>query len=142
MLIFFSDTCADSQELAERADKALSVIGKPLIGKITKKENGAPLCSNWNMSITHTDGIILLALSSKPVGIDIEREDREVPSSMVDIKNWTAYEAYRKMTGEGIKLSEVREGGDYTREAEFHYFIDGYILAVAGGEGALFTICV
>ena len=61
---------------------------------------------------------------------------------MKDVRNWTAYEAKRKMTGEGIKLSEVKAGGDYTKGVTFHTFLDGYTVATVGGDETLFVICV
>ena len=142
MLIFFSENCSTTDELATRADVALSVVGKPLIGEIKKTETGAPYCKNYCLSVTHTDGVSLLALSSTPVGIDIEKKDRIVPESMKDVRNWTAYEAKCKLGGQGIRLSDVRTGGDYTNGVGFHSFVEGYTLAVAGGNDSLFVIVV
>lgn len=142
MLIFLSTDCKDTRELAERADVALGIIGRPLIGDIGRTDDGAPVCGNWNMSVTHTDGIIMLALSDKPVGIDVEKTSREVPPAMRGIENWTAYEANCKLRGNGIKMSEVRQGGDHTDGVSFHYFLQGYTLAVAGGDGTIFVVCV
>lgn len=142
MLIFLSESCNTTDELAKRADVALSLTGKPLIGQIKKTDEGAPYCDRYCLSATHTEKIFVLALSSVPVGIDIEKNDRKVPDSMKDVRNWTAYEAKCKLKGQGIKLSDVRSGGDYTREVSFHGFMEGYTLAVAGGEGALFVAVV
>lgn len=142
MLIFFSESCSTTDELAKRADVALSVVGKPIIGEIKKTETGAPYCKNYCLSVTHTDGVSLLALSSTPVGIDIEKKDRIVPESMKDVRNWTAYEAKCKLGGQGIRLSDVRTGGDYTNGVGFHSFVEGYTLAVAGGNDSLFVIVV
>lgn len=142
MLIFLSDSCGGSEELAKRADAALAAVGKPLIKEIKKKESGAPYCDNYYISVTHTDGVVMLALSDKPVGIDAEKSDRKVPETMKDIFNWTAYEAKCKLSADGIKLSEVRAGGDYTDGVSFHTFLRGYVLAIAGGDKDLFVVCV
>lgn len=142
MLIFVSESCVDSAELALKADAALGLMDKPLIGDIRKTEKGAPYCNNYKISITHTDGKILLAVSSLPVGVDIEREDREVPKSMHDVKNWTAYEALCKMSGEGIRLSEVKSGADHTNDVRFLYFLKDYVIALAGEDEDVFVICV
>ena len=99
-----------------------------------RTEKGAPTCKNYGISATHTDGVILLALADVPVGIDVERADRKVPDSMRSVYNWTAYEAKRKMTGEGISLADVRKGGDYTDGVRFHSFLEGKVVAVAGGD--------
>lgn len=142
MLIFLSTDCDNSEELAKRADVALGLTGKPLIGKVKKKESGAPYCDNYCISVTHTDGVAMLALSDKPVGIDVEKKDRTAPETMKDIFNWTAYEAKCKLSGEGIKLSDVRAGGDYTDGVGFHTFLSDYLLAVAGGDEDVFIVCV
>lgn len=142
MLIFVSDSCVDSAELALKADAALRLMDKPLIGNIRKTDKGAPYCNNYKISVTHTDSKILLAVSSLPVGVDIEREDREVPKSMRDVKNWTAYEALCKMRGEGIRLSEVRSGADYANDVRFLYFLKGYVIALAGADENVFVVCV
>ena len=142
MLIFLSTDCDNSDDLAKRADVALRLTGKPLIKGIKKKESGAPYCDNYYISVTHTDGVVMLALSDKPVGIDAEKSDRKVSETMKDIFNWTAYEAKCKLSGDGIKLSEVRAGGDYTDGVSFHTFLRGYVLAIAGGDKDIFVVCV
>lgn len=142
MLIFLSTDCDNSDDLAKRADVALRLTGKPLIKEIKKKESGAPYCDNYYISVTHTDGVVMLALSDKPVGIDAEKSDRKVSETMKDIFNWTAYEAKCKLSGDGIKLSEVRAGGDYTDGVSFHTFLRGYVLAIAGGDKDIFVVCV
>lgn len=142
MLIFFSDKGITSCELEKRADVVLEKIGKKTVDIEGRTGQGAPISRNYRVSVTHTDNVTLLALSDKAVGIDIERNGRRVPKSMKDVRNWTAYEAKRKMTGEGIRLSEIRAGGDYTEGVTFHTFIDGYTVAVAGGDPTLFVICV
>lgn len=142
MLIFLSTGCESSEELTKKADVALKLSGKPLIGNVKKTDNGAPHCDNYFISFSHTDGVVMLALSDKPVGIDVEKSGRTVPSQMKDIFNWTAYEAKCKLSGEGIKLSEVRAGGDFKDGVSFHSFLDGYVIAVAGGEDSVFVICV
>ena len=78
MQIFLSTDCDNSDDLAKRADVALRLTGKPLIKEIKKKESGAPSCDDYYLSVTHTDGVVMLALSDKPVGIDAEKSDRKV----------------------------------------------------------------
>ena len=141
MLIFLSFDGSGTLELAKRADKVLSATGKPLIGELKKKESGAPYCENYRVSVAHTDDVAVLALASSPVGIDVERSDREVPAPMKDIINWTAYEAKCKLRGDGTRLSEVREGGAFSDGVTFHTFLKGYTIAVAGGDASVFVSC-
>lgn len=142
MLIFLSDKGISTAELVLAADEALTVMGKLPVGELVKTQSGAPKSMNYRVSVTHTGDLSLLAVASEAVGIDIEKNDRKVPESMKDVRNWTAYEAKRKMTGEGIKLSEVKAGGDYTKGVTFHMFLDGYTVATVGGDETLFVICV
>lgn len=134
MLIFFSENGDSSARLAEKADKALEKEGKKPIGLISKTNKGAPVCENGYVSFSHTEGLTLMAFSDVPVGIDVEKEGRKVPSQMKDVKNWTAYEAKCKMSGEGISLAEVRQGGDFTKGVRYIAVSEGYVVAVAGGD--------
>ena len=45
--------------------------------KFTKSENGQWLCPDFYFSLSHTDGAVCVAVSTKPVGVDIEKK-REV----------------------------------------------------------------
>ena len=45
--------------------------------KFTKNENGQWLCPDFYFSLSHTDGAMCVAVSTKPVGVDIEKK-REV----------------------------------------------------------------
>ncbi len=81
--------------------------GKPVVLYNGKREGG--------VSVSHTDGLLVIAFSESEVGIDIERTDRQVSDKICkDIREWTRYEAYGKYLGTGIskKLlqSELPEG--------------------------------
>lgn len=134
MLIFYSVSGVTTDELAEMADVALGKRGMAPVGKITRTEKGAPRCGNYCVSFSHTPGLVVMACSDTPVGIDVEKDGRNVPAGMKDVRNWTAYEAKCKLTGEGIKLSEVRKGGDFTQGTRYPYVLKGYTVAVAGGD--------
>lgn len=80
-------------------------------GKIYTLEhlpNGAPQlisCGKLSgyVSLSHTDGVLVVAFSDDKVGVDIERADREVsPKICKSIEQWTAIEAYAKWTGKGL----------------------------------------
>ena len=45
--------------------------------EFTKNENGQWLCPDFYFSLSHTDGAVCVAVSTKPVGVDIEKK-REV----------------------------------------------------------------
>ncbi len=134
MLIFYTVSGVTTDELAEMADVALGKRGMAPVGKITRTKNGAPVSDNYRISFSHTTGLVVMACSDMPVGIDVEKDGRKVPAGMKDVRNWTAYEAKCKLTGEGIKLSEVRKGGDFTPGTRYPYVIKGYTVAVAGGD--------
>lgn len=87
-------------------------------------ENGQPVLSGAFMSLSHTSGAALAAVSSRPIGADIERERRvseriskrimspkeyarfillpEYEKNAVLLECWTAKESFLKLTGEGI----------------------------------------
>ena len=93
-----------------------------------REESGKPFLQNQlrHFSLTHTDELIALAVSTKPVGIDIEHSAREFNPRLAqryffDDENetlskvesfnstfaslWTLKEAYAKATGAGIFAS-------------------------------------
>ena len=59
--------------------------------------------TNGHVSISHTDGALVMAFSDEKVGVDIERADRAVSSKICkSIEDWTRIEAYAKWTGNGL----------------------------------------
>lgn len=131
MILFAYDGEIAREELLSAIDEKLKERGEKPIGTIRYDERGAPVCKGYFVSITHTGAKIVIAVSATPVGIDLEKSDRA--SRVSDIQSWTAYEARRKLTGEGIRLSDVREGLP-REEARYFDIFPGYTLAVAGGE--------
>ncbi len=119
---------------AARAGGLLSALdcenaAQPPAGSIRRFEyayaqNGRPVLSGAYMSLSHTDGAALAAVSSAPVGADIERERRvnrsvakrimgeqeyaefialgESEGTARILECWTAKESSLKLTGEGI----------------------------------------
>ena len=81
---------------------ALSASGKPVFAG----------CPELHFSLSHTKGVVLAALSSAPVGADVERR-REIPDVVRDrlfetahgdlelFELWTLRESWYKLTGRG-----------------------------------------
>ena len=98
---------ADLQQAKERILAKYSQI-KGKIYTLERMSNGAPqLLSdgkpNEHVSVSHTDGVLVMAFSDDKVGVDIERADRKVsPKICESIERWTAIEAYAKWTGYGL----------------------------------------
>lgn len=133
MILFAYDGEIAREELLSAIDEKLKERGEKPIGTIRYDERGAPVCEGYFVSITHTGAKIVIAVSATPVGIDLEKSDRVPLRGAADIKRWTAYEAHCKLTGAGVRLSDVREGLP-REEARYFDIFPGYTLAVAGGE--------
>lgn len=94
-----------------------------------------------HFSLSHSHGVILLAMSHSPIGADIELV-REVDLSRYPFieaadmdeffRKWTERESYVKLTGEG--LGGIRK--DIPEDAHFEHFdvFDGYHAAVCAEE--------
>lgn len=89
------------------------VHGMKKMPEIDVSEHGKPYLTDgsYEFNISHSHGRIVLALSDSPIGVDIERADRTVPQLVVNrffrdgeatAKEWTMFESYCKLKGEGI----------------------------------------
>lgn len=102
----------------------------PIAGGLAYTLEGKPYLSNeknWHISISHTEGLVMLALSKEPIGIDVERiSDRLesvrrilTPSDLAYIEampkgmhrslyalTWTAAEALFKLVDESRLISD------------------------------------
>ena len=95
-----------------------------------KTEKGKPVIKSgeWCFSIAHSNGTVIVAISDKDVGIDIQRIGdvservverflKKVPA--IPLENtlaWTDYEALGKFLGTGIPLpGEIKRGFEITR---------------------------
>ena len=76
-------------------------------------ENGKPFLKDrsFEFNISHSHGRVVLALSDKPVGVDIEHEGRAIPELVrrrffkdkeATVEDWTKFESYSKLSGQGI----------------------------------------
>lgn len=75
---------------------------------VDRLANGKPvLLLNKNregdISFSHTENVLIAAISGSVVGVDIERKDRRISSNICkSIEEWTKKEAYGKYLGIGI----------------------------------------
>ena len=90
--------------------------------------NGKWVADNCYLSLSHTDGYVAAAVSDLPVGIDIERTDRKLPTGLIAriacgnekalytapdntqlLQLWTAKEAVFKQTdnNDGLTVSQI-----------------------------------
>ena len=105
--------------------------------EICKDKQGKPyfLNNSYYFSITHTDGLAVVAISDVPVGIDAEREDRLISDKVAKrflhldcacVEDWTRYESLGKMLGCGIPLTKEQMNLSY-----FHRIykeVPGYVI--------------
>ncbi|MDE6605272.1 MAG: hypothetical protein K2K85_04530 [Clostridia bacterium] len=105
---------ADLQQAKESVlDKYSQVKGK--VYTIEHLPNGAPQLllggkPEGCVSISHTDGVLVMAFFDDKVGVDIERADRVVsPKICKSIERWTAIEAYAKWTGNGLSKEIIHQ---------------------------------
>lgn len=139
--LFWAEDCNDKSELIRSADVFLEGKNLARIGEIKKTAKGAPYCDNYFLSVTHTDNVILLAVSTSPVGVDAEKNDRSTPRGFVGgIANWTAMEAVGKASGEGISLSDVKSGRDFTSKVSFVDVRQDITVAVCTTASPIFVV--
>lgn len=77
-------------------------------GKYRKDDRGRPCADGAYLSIAHTEGICLMAVSDTAVGIDVERAGRRTRSGLPPIGEWTKIEAYAKYLGTGMRREYLR----------------------------------
>ncbi len=107
------------------AQQMLSEISRmpPHEIRILYTENGKPYTDSvpLHFSISHTDGVVLCAVHTAPIGVDIERIRLPHPKTIERVCTsaecayigddptrfaavWTRKEAYAKLTGKGIGI--------------------------------------
>lgn len=90
-----------------------SFHGMKVLPEIETADSGKPYLSDGSFcyNISHRHGRIVLALSDKPIGVDIERNERAIPDLVkrklfpdgnATVSDWTKFESYSKLTGECI----------------------------------------
>lgn len=68
--------------------------------------HGRPRVAGAHVSIAHSGGTALVAVSDAPVGADLEPLGRAVPidSGAADLPDWVRKEAVLKLTGDGLRV--------------------------------------
>lgn len=120
------------------------VHGVKKMPEIGLSEHGKPYLNDgsYEFNISHSHGRIVLALSDAPIGIDIERADREVPQLVVNrffkdgganAEEWTKFESYCKLKGEGIYSASYPP---HEKNVHFHSYMtdDHYVVSVCSGS--------
>lgn len=107
--------------------------------EIKYNENGKPIIDNINFSVSHCDEYVLLAISNKKVGIDIEKVKDYNPQLLkyLNMRNktmsnkeffieYTKREALIKMLG----LSLANININYNRCKYKIFYIDDYVISL------------
>ncbi len=135
-----------SSLLGEHTDADLSVgaYGKPFL-----------TCGKPEFSLSHSGEHVLLGVSDLPIGVDMERRDRQVPEvvrlriclpeekGLDPLQVFTRKECAMKLTGLGFSLSlgDIDTTRDYRWQEKDHRFFtvekEGYVISVLSAERAL-----
>ena len=102
---------------------------------LRKDENGKPFFANSTLqfSISHTDGLVVVAIGNCAVGVDCEMCSRVISDRVAmrflgqqqaTVADWTSYEALGKMLGCGIPLSKFE--ADEQHHTMFYHTLAGY----------------
>ena len=109
------------------------------------EEHGPPQVDGLFLSVAHADDVAVVAAASTAVGVDIEREDAEVPAEFAaDAAGWTRLEAVLKADGRGFRVeprgaslglgSTSFDGVDYLLTQVDD--VPGYVISVAQAASA------
>lgn len=128
----------------ENGDLSFGPQGKPFLSA------GKP-----QFSLSHSGQHVLLGVSERPIGVDMEREDRAVPASLGSriclpqeqaldpLHIFTRKECAMKLTGLGfsLPLREIDTTRDFVWENETYRFFtaeeSGYVISVLSAEDAM-----
>lgn len=99
--------------------RAKEIIKEKLNTDVLYLKNGKPYTCVWPVSISHSGNFVLVGISEKEIGVDIEvikpfdrrlisryftKDEQDFIKTDADFfKIWTVKEAYLKLTGEGLK---------------------------------------
>ncbi len=111
--------------------------------ELCKTQFGKPYYKDcpYRFSISHTDALVAVAISSFEVGLDVEMLNRTLKKSVAmrflqnelcDIWDWVRYESIGKLFGVGIPFSKEEIDQSYT--AKNCNVISGYAVCCASFE--------
>lgn len=109
--------------------------------KLCKTNSGKPYCEDLPLefSLCHTDGLLLVAISDVPCGVDAEKSDRVISSGVArrflkqdtaTVSDWTRYESIAKMYGCGIPY-RAEDFHDLTCYTHIYNDVIGYTVCCA-----------
>ena len=126
------------------ADLSVGAQGKPFL-----------TCGKPEFSLSHSGEHVLLGVSDLPIGVDMERRDRQVPETVQrrmclpeekgldPLQVFTRKECAMKLTGLGfsLPLGDIDTTRDYRWQEKDHRFFtvekEGYVISVLSAERAL-----
>ena len=126
------------------ADLSVGAYGKPFL-----------TCGKPEFSLSHSGKHVLLGVSDLPIGVDMERRDRQVPEAVQrrmclpeekgldPLQVFTRKECAMKLTGLGfsLPLGDIDTTRDYRWQEKDHGFFtvekEGYVISVLSAERAL-----
>lgn len=126
------------------ADLSVGAYGKPFL-----------TCGKPEFSLSHSGEHVLLGVSDLPIGVDMERRDRQVPETVQrrmclpgergldPLQVFTRKECAMKLTGLGfsLPLGDIDTTRDYRWQEKDHRFFtvekEGYVISVLSAERAL-----
>lgn len=138
MFVYITDKNTNNEKILD-IHKRLTESDKDLV--LTKDGSGRPLLNEGYISISHSGEYKVMAISSKKVGIDIEKhrdinfqrivsrffKDTRISSLNDFFGLWVKNEAYLKFTGEGLK--KLGKKNNYNK-SRLYTFIEGYSMAI------------
>ncbi len=146
IVLFFVRGNADSDALVKVCyEHYRQLVGGdlPPEANVLRKPNKKPQLDveGVHFNLSHSHGVCAVAMSDRPVGIDIEKRRKIDPSKFrflnatdeeTFFKQWTAKESYLKFTGEG--LSGISGEIPPTVHTEHYEIFDGYTVCVCSDE--------
>lgn len=130
MLYIYARLVEGNRNLHEAAYELLFEAVKCTYGdgsgdlQLKKTEYGKPYFENapYHFSIAHTEGMVTVAISEVPVGIDVESMNRTISDKVskrflkkenAELVDWLRYESIGKMRGCGIPLENLESNDAY-----------------------------
>lgn len=131
------------EDIDKAKEDILREYSKTCIGQVSidRLANGKPVLlldkkPIGDISISHTENVLIMAFSELKVGVDIERNDRKISQKLCDdIKKWTQIEAYGKYLGSGITKSLIKE--NIPQGLVESFFWEEYVVSVASEDKKL-----